>query len=71
MNTHFAVVVFTGDPLSEHDDPDLRGRAPSLDLIGSGSEDFCWEAAARWTASHPLRRWETVEVLARRTGEGG
>lgn len=65
MITHYAVIVFGGDPASEHEDEDLRGRGPSLDLIAAGPEDFCWEALARWTAKHPLREWEDVEVLAR------
>lgn len=64
-NTHYAIVVFGGDPGGEHPDPDLRGRGPHLTLIGCGSEDFCWSAIARWTSNHPLRRWEHAEVVAR------
>jgi hypothetical protein len=64
-NTHYAVIVFGGDPASEHPDPELRGRGPSLDLIAAGPAEFCWEALARWTAEHPLRLWEEAEVLAR------
>ncbi len=65
MNTHYAVVVFGGDPASEHPDDTLRGRAPHLDLIACGSEDFCWQAVEDWTAKHPLGDWQAVEVLAR------
>jgi hypothetical protein len=65
MNTHYAVVVFSGDPACEHDDEDLNGKPPSLDFIACGPEDFCWRAVAEWTESHPLRMWEDVEVLAR------
>ena len=64
-NTHYAVVVFSGDPAAEHPDEELRGHAPSLSLIACGPEDFCWRAAADWTAEHPLRIWEDVEVLPR------
>lgn len=65
MNTHYGVITFSGDPAEEHPDPELRGRGPSLDLIACGDEDFCWKALARWTATHPLRLWEEVEVLER------
>lgn len=65
MNTHYAVVTFSGDPAGEHPDADLRGRAPHLDFIACGSEDFCWDALAKWTAKHPLRMWEDAEVLHR------
>jgi hypothetical protein len=64
-NTHYAVVVFSGDPASEHPEEDLRGGAPSLSLVACGSESFCWESIARWTTDHPLRLWEDVEILAR------
>lgn len=65
MNTHYAVIVFGGDPVGEHPDPELRGAAPSLTLVACGPEDFCWQALAEWTAGHPLRMWEDAEVLAR------
>jgi len=65
MNTHYAAIVFSGDPAGEHEDEELRGHAPSLTLLASGPEEFCWESARRWTARHPLRTWEEVEVLTR------
>lgn len=66
MNTtHFAVIYFSGDPAGEHPDPDLHGHAPRMEIIAAGDEEFCWKALADWTASHPLRMWETAEVLAR------
>jgi len=65
VNTHYAVVAFSGDPASEHPDPDLCGAEPSLTLIACGPEQFCWDAVTRWTAIHPLRMWEKAEVLAR------
>jgi hypothetical protein len=65
VNTHYAVLVFEGDPAAEHPDPELRGRGPRLTLIGAGSPDFCWAAIDRWTTRHPLRRWEHAEVVAR------
>jgi hypothetical protein len=65
VNTHYAVVVFEGDPGGEHPDPELRGRGPRLTLIGSGSADFCWAVIGRWTSTHPLRRSEHAEVVAR------
>lgn len=65
MNTHYGVIVFSGDPASEHPDEELRGSGPSMCLIATGSEEFCWDALARWTANHPLRVWEEAEVLAR------
>jgi hypothetical protein len=64
-NTHYAILVFSGDPGSEHPDPDLRGRGPQLILIGSGSEEFCWSAITDWTRKHPLRQFEHAEVVAR------
>lgn len=65
MNTHIAAIYFSGDPACEHDDDELRGRSPHLTLIASGSEEFCWQHVAAWTEKHPLREWESVEVLAR------
>lgn len=65
MNTHYGVIHFTGDPVGEHPDPQLRGKGPSLELIAAGPEDYCWKALERWSASRPLRQWETAEVLAR------
>ena len=65
MNTHYAVIVFSGDPAGEHEDEELRGSCPSMTLIGCGPEEFCWESLTRWTAAHPLRRWEEGEVLTR------
>lgn len=65
MNTHYAVVAFSGDPAEEHPDAELRGTGPSLTLIASGPEDFCWDALAKWTATHPLHMWEDAEVLER------
>jgi hypothetical protein len=65
MNTHYALVVFSGDYDNDHPDPDLRGRAPDADLIAAGPEQFCWEAAARWTTKRPLQRGQHVEIVAR------
>lgn len=65
MNTHYAVIAFSGDPSGEHPDPELSGEPPSLNLIACGDEAFCWKAAAAWTLKHPLRQWENVEILAR------
>lgn len=67
MNTHYGVIVFSGDPAREHPDPDLNGHPPSMTLIATGPEDFCWRALGQWTAKHPLRMWEEAEVLARDT----
>lgn len=64
-NTHYGVVMFSGDPAGEHPDLDLRGRGPQLELIACGPEDFCWTALTEWTKRHPLRQWEHVEVVAR------
>lgn len=64
-NTHYAVVVFSGDPDGEHEADDLRGRGPLMDLIAGGSEEWCWKVIGEWTERHPLRKWEDVEVLAR------
>lgn len=65
MNTHYAVIAFSGDPDEEHPDEDLRGQEPSLRLIAAGGEDFCWDALGTWTANHPLRMWEDAEVVER------
>ena len=65
MNSHYAVVVFEGDPASEHPDPELCGHGPRLTLVGAGSADFCWTVIGRWTSTHPLRQWEHAEVVAR------
>lgn len=64
-NTHYAVVVFGGDPGAEHPDEELRGRGPHLELIACGSESFCWEHVSVWVGNHPLQDWQTVEVLMR------
>lgn len=69
MNTHYAVVHFSGDPAGEHSNSQLNGQPPSLKLIAAGNETFCWEALTRWTGKHPLQMWETAEVLAR-TNQG-
>lgn len=65
MNTHYAVVTFSGDPCDEHPDEELRGQPPSMQFIACGPEQFCWDALASWTVEHPLRMWEEAEVLAR------
>jgi hypothetical protein len=65
VNTHYAVLAFSGDPDGEHPDEELRGREPHLSLIASGDEDHCWAALARWTDSNPLRLWEDAEVVER------
>lgn len=65
MNTHYALIMFSGDPACEHPDPDLCGSGPTATFIAAGPEDFCWEALAGWTAKHPLRQWEEAEVVAR------
>lgn len=65
VQTHYALLVFGGDPGREHPDADLRGRGPQLSLIGAGSEEFCWSAIAEWTSRHPLREGEHAEVVAR------
>lgn len=57
--------MFGGDPGGEHPDDELRGCEPMLALIACGPEDHCWRALERWTAKHPLRLWETAEVLVR------
>ncbi len=65
MNTHYAVIVFSGDPASEHPDERMCGQPPSLALIACGPEEFCWDALKRWTKDRPLRLWEDAEVLSR------
>ena len=65
MNTHYAVITFSGDPEDEHPDIELRGCAPSMQFIAAGTEDFCWAAIISWTAHNPLRQWEQAEVLTR------
>lgn len=65
MNTHYAVITFSGDPAEEHADPDLNGMAPHLQFIAAGDEDFCWKALDEWTAKHPLQEWQDCEVLMR------
>lgn len=65
MNTHYGVIVFSGDPTKEHEDEELRGRSPHLQLIACGPEAFCWKCLAEWTEKHPLREWENAEVVAR------
>jgi hypothetical protein len=65
VNTHYAVIAFSGDPCGEHPDEELCGRPPSLTLLACGPEDFCWESLVKWTAKHPLRMWEDAEVVAR------
>jgi hypothetical protein len=65
VNTHYAVVTFSGDPAGEHPDEELRGRAPHLSLVACGPEEFCWDSLTKWTERHPLRMWEEGEVLVR------
>lgn len=65
MNTHYGVIMFSGDPDGEHGDSDLQGHSPSMTLICAGQEQFCWDSLATWTTKHPLRQWEDAEVLAR------
>lgn len=65
MNTHYAVITFSGDPDGEHEDEELCGRGPHLDFIACGPEDFCWAAISEWTERHSLQKWQEVEVLAR------
>jgi hypothetical protein len=64
-NTHYGVIVFSGDPDAEHPDDELRGSHPTMRLIACGPERFCWDALTTYTATCPLREWETAEVLAR------
>lgn len=63
--THFGVIHFLGDLDDEHPDPDLKGRGPHIEVIAAGGEDHCWRALAEWTVKHPLRLFESAEVLAR------
>lgn len=65
MNTHYAVITFSGDLDETHPDEALRGQGPSMEFIAVGPEDFCWDALAEWTAKHPLLLWQEAEVLAR------
>lgn len=65
VNTHYGVLVFGGDPAGEHPDEVLRGQGPTMEFICAGPEEFCWAVLTRRTAEHPLRMWETAEVLAR------
>lgn len=65
MNTHYALITFSGDPAEEHPDEELRGKGPSLELIAAGNQTFCWQALADWTKTHPLKMWQTAEVVAR------
>lgn len=65
MNTHYALIHFSGDPDEEHPDEELRGKEPHLQFIACGPEEFCWDSLFRWTEKHPLRQWETAEVVAR------
>lgn len=64
-NTHYGVIVFSGDPAGEHPDVDLCGTGPSALFVACGPEAFCWEALVAWTAENPLRLWEEAEVLTR------
>jgi hypothetical protein len=64
-NTHYAIIVFSGDPAGEHPADELNGQPPSMNLIASGPADWCWEQIARWTTEHPLRMWEEAEVVER------
>jgi hypothetical protein len=63
--THYAVIVFAGDPFCEHIDPALRCKEPGMHLVAQGDEDHCWRALTNWTAAHPLRLFEEAEVLTR------
>lgn len=65
MNTHYALLAFSGDLDAEHPDEELNGRAPHLTMIAAGPEEFCWAALDRWLKKRPLRMWETAEVVAR------
>lgn len=65
MNTHYAVIAFSGDPAEEHADPALKGQPPHLQFIAAGDEDFCWKVLGDWTAKHPLGEWQDCEVLMR------
>jgi hypothetical protein len=65
VNTHYALVVFSGDFDGDHPDPDLRGTGPSATLVAAGPAAHCWKALAAWTERHPLRRDEAAEVVLR------
>lgn len=65
MNTHYAVITFSGDFDGDHPDEELRGRGPFITAIAAGPKSFCWEALAERTKAYPLRRGEEAEVLAR------
>jgi len=65
MNTHYAVLVFSGDPANEHPDEELRGSHPTMQILACGPEQFVIDAVSEWTLKHPLRTWERVEILAR------
>lgn len=65
MNTHYALLVFGGDLDGDHPDPVLRGCGPRVELIAAGPADHCWSALEQWTATNPLRRDETAEVVGR------
>lgn len=64
MNSHRAVIEFSGDPDGEHPDPELRGQSPLMTLIASGDEIFCWQQLRKYTQNHPLRTWEKGFILA-------
>jgi hypothetical protein len=64
-NTHYGLIMFSGDPAGEHPDPELQGSAPSATFIAAGEAEFCWDALTQWTEHNPLRQWETAEVVAR------
>ena len=57
--------MFSGDPACEHEDEELRGRGPGMQLIACGSEEYCWAVVREFTFRKPLREWESVEVLVR------
>lgn len=65
MNTHYALITFTGDYDNNHPDEALRGTSPNVEQIAVGPEDFCWDALIKWTATHPLQRGQEAEVVAR------
>lgn len=65
VNSHYAVICFSGDPAEEHEDEELRGRPPHLDMIACGPEKYCIDSLFARTAKHPLRTWEKAEILTR------
>lgn len=65
MNTHYALISFSGDFGNDHPDPTLRGCGPSVSLIAVGTEDFCLQALAEWTKKHPLQRDQEAEIVRR------